>query len=245
LFDILEKKTTSGEGELMLLEDRILGFVDDKAGRGEIIVEYTSFILSCASKVLKKHITTEDDAFSVSMIAFDEAMVKYSRDKGGFLNFASVVIKNRLTDYLRKEMRHSSSLPFSSLSKDDGEGEELTFEVTDNRGSLTDAALEIRFLNHELERYNISLEDIYKSMPTYSTTRTTCMKIAMHIANSDELYRIIRAKRTLPVKRLMAETGVNEKIFERYRKYIITAVIILRGEYEYIKDALVNSHIKE
>ena len=76
------------------------------------------------------------------------------------------------------------------------------------------------------------------------STRTACMKIAMHIANSDELYRIIRAKRTLPVKRLMAETGANQKIFERYRKYIITAVVILRGEYEYIKDALVNSHIE-
>ena len=228
----------------MLLEDRIVSSAGDKAERGEIIIEYTAFILSCASKVLKKHITTEDDAFSVAMIAFDEAMVKFSVDKGSFLNFANVVIKNRLTDYLRKEMRHSSSLPFSSLSKDDGEGEELTFEVTDTKSALTDAALEMRFLNHELERYDISLEDIYKSMPTYSTTRTACMKIAMHIANSDELYRIIRAKRTLPVKRLMAETGANQKIFERYRKYIITAVVILRGEYEYIKDALVNSHIE-
>ena len=229
----------------MTLEERIIISAKDKSERGEIIIEYTNFILSSASRVLKRHITTDDDAFSVAMIAFDEAMIKFSRDKGSFLSFAAVVIKNRLTDYLRKEMRHSSALPFSSLSKDDGEGEELSFEVTDTRGSLTDAALEMRFLNHELERYSISLEDIYKSMPTYSSTRTTCMKIAMHIARSDELYRIVRAKKTLPVKRLMAETGVNEKIFERYRKYIITAVVILRGEYEHIKDALVNSHIKQ
>lgn len=229
----------------MTLEERIIISAEDKSERGEIIIEYTNFILSSASRVLKRHITTDDDAFSVAMIAFDEAMIKFSRDKGSFLSFAAVVIKNRLTDYLRKEMRHSSALPFSSLSKDDGEGEELSFEVTDTRGSLTDAALEMRFLNHELERYSISLEDIYKSMPTYSSTRTTCMKIAMHIAGSDELYRIVRAKKTLPVKRLMAETGVNEKIFERYRKYIITAVVILRGEYEHIKDALINSHIKQ
>ena len=229
----------------MTLEERIIISAKDKSELGEIIIEYTNFILSSASRVLKRHITTDDDAFSVAMIAFDEAMIKFSRDKGSFLSFAAVVIKNRLTDYLRKEMRHSSALPFSSLSKDDGEGEELSFEVTDTRGSLTDAALEMRFLNHELERYSISLEDIYKSMPTYSSTRTTCMKIAMHIARSDELYRIVRAKKTLPVKRLMAETGVNEKIFERYRKYIITAVVILRGEYEHIKDALVNSHIKQ
>ncbi len=228
----------------MLLEDRIINSANDKAERGEIIIEYTGYILSCASKVLKKHITTDDDAFSIAIIAFDEAMVKFSADKGSFLSFAALVIRNRLTDYFRKESKHISSLPFSSLSRDDGEGEELTFEVIDTKSSLNDTALEMRFLNHELEKFNISLEDIYKSMPTYATTRTTCMKIALHIAGSGELTRILKSKKTLPVKRLMTELDVNEKILERYRKYIIAAVIILIGDYEYVKEALINSHIK-
>ena len=229
----------------MLLEDRIIHASCDKAERGEIIIEYTGFILSCASKVLKKHITTDDDAFSIAIIAFDEAMVKFSAEKGSFLSFAAMVIKNRLTDHIRKESRHSSSLPFSSLSRDDGEGEELTFDAADHRHSLTDASLEMRFLNHELEAYKINLEDIYKSMPTYSTTRTTCMKIALHIAQNGELTRIVKSKKTLPIKRLMSELGVNEKILERYRKYIIAAVIILIGDYEHIKEALVGSHLSQ
>ena len=227
----------------MTLEERIVSASGDKNERGEIIIEYTNFILSSSSKVLKRQITTDDDAFSIAMIAFDEAMTKYVPDKGTFLSFAAMVIKNRLADHLRKEYRHTSSLPFSSLTKDDGEGEELTFEVSDTRNSLTDAALEMRFLNHELEAYKINLEDIYKSMPTYASTRTTCMKIAVHIANSGELTRILKSKKTLPVKRLIAELGVNEKILERYRKYIIAAVIILIGDYEHVKDALVSSHI--
>ena len=111
----------------MTLEERIVSASGDKNERGEIIIEYTNFILSSASKVLKRQITTDDDAFSIAMIAFDEAMTKYVPDKGTFLSFAAMVIKSRLTDYLRRESRHSSSLPFSSLSRDDGEGEELTF----------------------------------------------------------------------------------------------------------------------
>jgi len=218
----------------MELEKRVINSSSDKNKRSEIIIEYTNFILSSASKVLKRQITTEDDVFSVALIAFDEAMVKFDEKKGSFLSFASLVIRNRIADHLRKEMKHSGSLPFSSLSHDDGEGEELTFEVSDTRNSLTDAALEMRFLSHELEAYKINLEDIYKSMPTYASTRAACMRIALHIAGSGELTRILKAKKTLPVKRLISELGVNEKILERYRKYIIAAVIILIGEYEYV-----------
>ena len=73
----------------MALEDRILHAANDKAERGEIIIEYTGYILSCASKVLKKHITTDDDAFSIAIIAFDEAITKFSPEKGSFLSFAA------------------------------------------------------------------------------------------------------------------------------------------------------------
>ncbi len=228
----------------MNLEERVILSSADKGERGELIIEYTNYILSTASKTLKRQITPEDDAFSVALIAFDEAMMKFDATKGSFLSFAAMVIRNRITDYVRKEARHMTSVPFSSLSHDDGEGEELVFDAPDSTHSLTDAALEMRFLNHELEEYNISLADIYKSMPTYSTTRTTCMNVAMHIAKNGELTRILKAKKKLPVKRLIDELGINEKILERYRKYIIAAVVILMGEYEYVKDALVNSHIK-
>ena len=210
----------------MNLEQRVIAASDDKKLRGELITEYTNFILSATSKVVKRPVTAADDVFSVGLIAFDEAVVNFKPEKGSFLSFAALVIRNRLTDYLRKEAKHSKSLPFSSFSMDDGEGGELSFDTPDTRHSLTDDALEMRFLIHELEHYNIKLEDVYKAMPSYSSTRETCMKAAMYIASCDELYRSLRAKKTLPVKRLVAETGINEKIFERYRKYIIAAVLI-------------------
>ena len=226
----------------MELEQRVIAAKSNKTERGEIIIEYTNFILSSASKVLKMQITTDDDVYSVALMAFDEAILRFDSNKGSFVGFASVVIKNRIADYLRKETRHNNTVPFSSLERDDGEGDQLQFDAADSRSSLNDAALEMRFLNHELEAFGICLADIYKSMPTYSTTRTTCMNIARHIASSGELTRIVKSKKTLPAKRLISELGVNEKILERYRKYIIAAVIVLIGEYDFIKSSLVNSH---
>jgi len=40
------------------------------------------------------------------MIAFHDAMNNYHRDRGAFIPYASLVIRNRLTDYVRKEERH-------------------------------------------------------------------------------------------------------------------------------------------
>ena len=218
----------------MTLENRVVSSKKSKSMRNEIIAEYINFILSQSSKMLKRHITVDDDVFSVAMIAFDEAIINYNPDKGSFLSFASWVIKNRIIDYERKEFKHKKSLPFSSLSHDDGEGEEFTFDTEDRKHALTDIALELKFLSHELENFSISLKDIGESSPKFKTTREECAKVIDYIIDSKDIYEHIKNKKTIPAARLMSELGVGKKLLERHRKYIIAAVIILNGEYEYI-----------
>ncbi len=222
----------------MDLETRVPMAQTDKSLRDDIILEYTNFVLACASKILKRHITPEDDVFSVAVIAFDEAITNYKPDKGTFLSFAGFVIKNRIIDYERRESKHKSSLPFSSFTRDDGEGDEFTFDTEDRCHSLTDAAMEIRFLAHELDKYGITLEDMGRSAPKFASTKEECTRIIKYIASSIELTSIIIQKKTLPVKRLLTELGTGEKLLERHRKYIIAAVIILTGEYESIAKML-------
>ena len=218
----------------MTLENRVVSAKNSKSMRNEIIAEYINFILSQASKTLKRHVTVDDDVFSVAMIAFDEAIINFNSRKGSFLSFASWVIKNRIIDHMRKESKHLKSLPFSSLSYDDTEGEEFTFDTEDRKHALTDIALEVRFLTHELEKYGISLEDVGKSAPVFSVTRRECSKLIEYIMKNKDLSEHIKTKKTIPVKRLIGETNVSEKLLERHRKYIIASVIILSGEYEYI-----------
>ena len=56
---------------------------DQKAD--DLIRDYIPFIRSEASKSLHRQCTDKDDAFSIAMIAFHEAILHYEREKGTFL----------------------------------------------------------------------------------------------------------------------------------------------------------------
>ena len=42
----------------------------------------------------------------------------------------------------------------------------------------------------------------------------------------------------IPIKEITVATGVNKKLLDRYRRYIIMAVVILNGEYPLLADYL-------
>lgn len=75
--------------------------------------------------------TEQDDEFSIVMIAFHEAIQSYSRTRGSFLHYASILIKNRLIDYHRKESRHQGHLSLHEKIDDDGTElhEHIAYEV--------------------------------------------------------------------------------------------------------------------
>ena len=79
----------------------------DMAAADRLIREYLPFIKTETAKYLKRPpIEGNDDELSIAMIAFHEAILRYSKSKGAFLPYASVLIKNRLIDYTRKEKKH-------------------------------------------------------------------------------------------------------------------------------------------
>ena len=84
--------------------------------RDTLLKNYTPFILNVASSACNRYLKMgEDDEASIGLLAFNEAIDKYSPDKGAkFLTFAEVVIKRRLTDFFRKESRFTSKVvPFN------------------------------------------------------------------------------------------------------------------------------------
>ena len=65
--------------------------------RNQLIESYMPFIVKQVSLNIGRYVQSEnDDALIVGMEAFDEALNKYDPNKGSFVNFASVVIKNRV-----------------------------------------------------------------------------------------------------------------------------------------------------
>lgn len=64
--------------------------------------------------------TEQDDEFSIGMIAFHEAIRGYTKERGAFVNYASMLILSRLNDYRRKEARHQENVSLYEKEGDDG-----------------------------------------------------------------------------------------------------------------------------
>ncbi|NCA68148.1 MAG: hypothetical protein EOM87_08830, partial [Clostridia bacterium] len=92
----------------------------------DFIEKETNYIIGCTSKAAKKYISKNDDEWSVALIAFSDAVRTYNAEKGGFFNYAEIIIKNRLTDYYRTMQKYKAEFPvnpsvFNCEPEDDDE----------------------------------------------------------------------------------------------------------------------------
>lgn len=227
----------------MELEEKIILAKSDSSLREEIIHDYVNFIKARASEAAGKSVTESDDDFSVAMIAFNEAIDSYKEDKGKFLSFSSVVIRNKVLNHIRSERKHHRIIPFSSLSATDKDGDVKEFDVADTKSEINDAAVEIKAVTQELKGLNISFFDLPEVSPKSKKTKTACSLIIRYILSEPALVKNIKTKGILPLKQIKDNLKVNDKVLERHRKYIISAVIILSGKYEILSEYL--SFVKE
>lgn len=211
---------------------------DNEQLRNAFIEKYKNFILSAASKVLGHYVGIEDDEYSLAMIAFNDAITKYDESKGDFYKFATLLIHNKLIDELRKQ--NSNIIPFSSLQTAGNDSGEEEFEAVGEIDVASDIAMELHTLKAELKKYSIAIFDIPQSSPKASKTKKMTYDILMYICSNAEAKKSILKNKEIPLKLLIDNFGVNRKFLERHRKYIITATIILNGDYpiiaEYIKN---------
>ena len=207
--------------------------------RNEFIKEYTGFILSSASKAAGRYISREDDEYSTALIAFNEAIDRYEKDRGSFLSFAAVVIRSRIIDEARK--RHMETVPFSELDSEDEDGQVQSFDPVGAPDVVSEAQLELALLKEKLLSYDISFFELPKFTPKSRKTKRETFKVIECISESEELRNSLAETGKIPVGAVIERVGASRKLMERHRKYIIAAVIILSGDYptaaEYIKNA--------
>ncbi len=224
------------------------------------IQENNKFIKQCAYKSIGRFITESDEEYSVAMRAFYEAVESYDENAGSFSSFAQMVIKRRLYDFLKTEYRRQPEIsvePYVLEGEIDEDNESaLSFEVkekaaayqnSDNQkiqGKVT-VRDEIEALHEMLDPYGFGFMDLADSSPHADKTRKACAKAVGVLLKNSELYEKMEKQKTLPMKELEKESKVSRKILDRYRRYIIAAVLILNGEYpllaeymRYIKDTL-------
>jgi RNA polymerase sigma factor len=213
---------------------------------GPFLAAYEPFIIKVASRFCRRYIDPSlDDEYSVALQGFHEAIRQYDAEAGkSFIGFAETVIRRRLIDHLRKEQRHARILPYSSL---EGQEEEGRLRRLEDRQSMRHYALErerqslrqeIEELGAELSDYGISYTELAKHAPKHADSRENMQRIAKGIAEDAELMTLMRKKKQLPIKEILAFAGVTRKTLERNRKYLIALVLIRTGVYLHLQDYL-------
>lgn len=196
----------------------------------QFIAENESFILQQACYGCGHIVDKSSDEWSISLIAFAQAVDTYKPDKGSFASYARLLIRSRLIDHFRSQSRHYPEVQMAP--------EDMTeFREKDRGESLKD---EIMTLNECLEAYGISFTELEKYSPKKGRTRRACGQILNYMAEHPELCDDMKRKKLFPVKEVEKNLKVHRKIMERHRKYLITAVEILSGDYPELAEYLVS-----
>lgn len=205
--------------------------------RDKFIEENKDFIYNITCGICKRKLQWQnDDELSIALIAFNNACDSYNQEKGTFLPYAKVIIKNALIDYFRKS-KYTPCLAFSN--------EDETFDYIDSKNSLMEfekqqenlrRAEEISHFSIELAKYKLSIDDLIEASPSHLDTRNTILNVAFKCSREENIIKYIREKKNLPIKEMMLLTSMNRKFFEKWRKYILVLILILSSnDYPYIR----------
>lgn len=208
-----------------------------------LIREYKPFIASIVESCVGRYVRYgEDDELSVGLIAFEESIRTFDISKGNFLAFARNVIKRRLIDYYRKESKNNNTVPLiESCGDTEDHQDEFDLSAGESIKIHTEAQVaeyrraEIEELKAELEKWGISFFDVAKSSPKQEGTRRLYKDIVNTMIQNTELLETMKKKRYLPVAEIEKSTKIPRKKIERARNYIIAAVMVLSGDYQYLK----------
>lgn len=223
------------------INSRIESIRKDSAALNRFVEEYKPFIAACTEKVAGRYVTYgQDDELSVAMIAFVEAINSFDQSKGNFFSFSRNVIKRRLIDFYRSEQRHNNIISLNMYLEDKDEEFDLSSGESVRVYSETKLAelrrLELEELGKELSVWKISFSDLAEASPKHEKTRRQCGEIVGFILSRPELLGQIMTKKYLPVAEIEKGMQIPRKLIERFRKYIISVIIIATGDFEYIRD---------
>ncbi len=137
----------------------------DSFRANDLIEKYLPYIKSETSKVIGRLVVESDDEFSIAMIGFHEAIESYSKSRGRFLKYASLVMKNKIIDFYRSEKRHRGKISMEeSLDWDSdltfGDTIEDKLDQYSQLATISATREEIDELAKQLEEYQLSFTKI-------------------------------------------------------------------------------------
>ncbi len=219
----------------------------DESSRERLIADAKPFIAGVVGRLCGRSLSWDrDDELSIGLIAFNEAIDRFKDHIGvPFTAFARMVIRSRVTDYLRKESRwnrvdlHMSEIPPESTfsQAENNASWDKYIKETANRERIE----EIQDYNSKITRLGITFQELVRSSPKHRDTREALIRAACYVVEHQTLYDALQASKRLPIREVEMGTGISRKVLERGRKYIIGIAILLYNREEYL---YLNSYVR-
>lgn len=195
------------------------------------ISDYQPFILSTVSNVINRYVEIEnDEAYSVALLAFVEAIERYNIAKGPFFPFCRLVIASRVKNYLRREEK------FSYLSLD-------AVDPTVNTPYFQTSPQEDIPLSNEIERldcvlsdYGITFSTLVANAPKHADTKAQLLHIAYKIYSMPDFMQFLHAKKRLPLSQIALRLKVSIKTLKSFKAYLIALLMIMENNLSGIKN---------
>ena len=218
----------------------------DESQREALIQSHENLILKTASRASFRYITKSDDEWSVALCAFSDAIDKYQPEQGSFLPFSQMLMKRALIDYHRGTASHLTEISTSPfvLEGTDEEPDEweksvyLAVVEQSREGAERSLQEEITAANEMLQQYGFRFFDLTDCSPQQDKTKQECAKAIRYVLAQSGLLKELEKTRKLPIRAVAAGSGVSKKVLDRYRKYLIMAILILNGEYPQLSEYL-------
>lgn len=202
--------------------------------RDLFIQEYIPFILKTISNILNKYIETENsEEFIIGMEAFNESIDKYDDSRGSFICFSSVVIKNKIIDYIRKE-KSNNKIMYIDEYDDSQCSSNYQNEINKFNENLS-MQMELMDLKNKLWEFKITLDDLVKDSPKHEDTRNNAIRVARFIQENTNIKEKLYLDRKLPYTHIISEYNSSRKFLDRNKKFIVATVLILDSNLETLK----------
>ena len=203
-----------------------------------LIGEYLPFI---KKEIAKTNVggLEYDDKVSLGMLVFMNCVRQYKEERGGFLSFAAVSIRNRLIDAARKAGREAGQTLSFTLEEEQtpAANAEQKASVQQYCKEREQQALqeEIETLAAVLQVYGLSFAKLAAIGPKQKRSRLLCARLANGVVRDEgRMADFIKTGR-LPQRALAGQFNIAEKTIEKHRKFIVALVVILSGDYPGIR----------
>lgn len=221
----------------------VLAAQQDQNKLNQLISDYLPFIKKQLSGIQGMRLEY-GDMLSLAMLTFSGCVQQYALEKGNFLAFCSTCIRNRLLDESRKQVRYESKIVplFDDENENqpcvaDGEAAIALYNTEQEQISL---AQEIEYFSTEVKKYGIDFDDLPRICPKQVRSRELCSKLAREIVATPILHSEFMSTHRIAQSELSARFDISPKTIEKHRKYIVTLVVLMDGDFPYIQAFLPN-----